>query len=159
VHTVTTVLPFWASISESLVIESSLTGFSSCASAIISQSRVVIFQVRNHKISRFQSRLSNRPVTAFSNLQISLHPLSLYVCLRLLWQMFPHLVRKLLHWLHLPHRERDCKDIGSRFVYLWYVFGFVVLPLQFISVSSYRFYCLIAAACFPQAPPHQVHQV
>ena len=48
-----------------------------------------------------------------ANLRISLHPLGLYVHLRLLWQMFPHLVRKLLHWLRLPHRERDCEDIGS----------------------------------------------
>jgi len=72
-----------------------------------------------------------------ANLWISLHPLDLYVRLQLLWQMFPHLVRKLLHLLRLPHRERDCEGIGSQFIYLWYVSGFVVLPLQSVSVLSY----------------------
>ena len=73
--------------------------------------------------------------------------------------MFLHLVRKLLHLLCLPHQERDSEDNGSQFVYLWYVSGFGVLPLQYISVLSYHCYCLIAAVCFPQAPPHQVHHV
>src|SRR6267378_2609210 len=78
-----------------------------------------------------------------ANLWISLHPLGSYVHLRLLWQMFPHLVRKLLHWLRLPHQERDYEDIGSSFVYLWYVSDFVVLPLQYISALHY---CLMSAA-------------
>jgi hypothetical protein len=63
VHTVTIVLPFWASISESLVIESSPTGFSSRASVIIPLNCVDLFQVRNRKISCFQSRFSNWPVS------------------------------------------------------------------------------------------------
>jgi len=93
------------------------------------------------------------PFPILANLRIALHPLGSYVRLRLLWQMFPRLVRKLLHLLHFPHRERDSEDISSQFVYLWYVSDFGVLPLRFISILSYHFYCLIAAVCFPQTPP------
>jgi hypothetical protein len=55
-----------------LVIEGLPTRLSSCASAIISQSCVVIFQVRNRKISHFQSQFSNRPVSVLCSIYLAL---------------------------------------------------------------------------------------